>query len=217
MGTCEMLFASGTIATEKFGFRGWALALARLLGTVAGRLRRRGRTGLGRRCTPTIGATNPVLSVLLLAFFSTIGGPPISLARPSSPPAASCGTALGATVSGLRVCGMKGLLATLEQTMPLPRLTSTSSPLTGSSFAASLMWAQGSCELPTAKPRTRRSLAPLRGAFLDQDALVVTPLSKLRPSSRVSKSGGPVPLGKNPPITAWYPLHSNSGTLARCY
>jgi hypothetical protein len=38
--------------------------------------------------------------------------------------------------------------------------------LTGSRLTASLMWAQGSCELPTAKPRMRRLSAPLRGALL---------------------------------------------------
>src|SRR5208283_5539764 len=50
------------------------------------------------------------------------------------------------------------------------------------SLAASLMWAQGSCELPTAKPRTRRSLPPLRGAFLDHDL----PIGRLLPSNRTS-------------------------------
>jgi len=38
--TSKMLFAPGTIAAEKSGFRCWALALARLLSAVAGRIRR---------------------------------------------------------------------------------------------------------------------------------------------------------------------------------
>ena len=32
-----------------------------------------------------------------------------------------------------------------------------------------LIWDKGSCELPGPKPRTQRSLAPLRRAFLDHD------------------------------------------------
>ena len=168
----EMLFASGTIAAKKSGFRCWALALARLHRTLARRVRRRRETGLGCRCPQAFDATRPVLTVLGLAFFSTVGGPPILLAGPSSPPAPSFGAALGATVAGLGVCGVKGFLAALEQTVSLPRLTC---PLTGTSLVASLMWAQGSCELPTAKPRTRRSLPPLRGALLDHDPLSVVP------------------------------------------
>jgi hypothetical protein len=166
MGACEMLFASGAIAAKKFGLRCWALALARLLCAGAGRVRRGREAGLSGRCAQAFGATRAVLPALGLAFFSTVGGTPISLAGPSAPPATSFGTALGATVSGLRTRGMKGLLATLEQAMSLPRLTCA---LTGPGLAASLMWAQGSCELPTAKSRTRRLLAPLRGAFLDHD------------------------------------------------
>jgi hypothetical protein len=161
-----MLFTSGTIAAKKSRFRCWALALARLHHTFGHRVRRRRETGLGCRCLQAFGAPTPVLPILGLAFFSTVGSTPIPLASPSSPPATSFGTALGATISGLRMCGMKGLLATLEQTMALPRLTC---PLTGPGPAASLTWAQGSCELPTAKPRTRRSLPPLRGALLDHD------------------------------------------------
>ena len=44
------------------------------------------------------------------------------------------------------------LLASFEETESLPR---PASPLTGSRLWASWSWAQGSCELPTAKPRTR--------------------------------------------------------------
>jgi hypothetical protein len=163
MRECEMLFAPGTIAAKKSGFRGWALALARLDGALARRARRRARAGLSYLCSPVFGATRPILSVLGLAFLSTVGGLPILLAGSPSPPASSFCAALRATVSSLGMCGVKGFLAALEQTEPLPRLTC---PLTGPRLAASLMWAQGSCELPTAKPRTRRSLPPLRGALL---------------------------------------------------
>jgi hypothetical protein len=169
-----MLFASGTIAAKKSRFRCWALALARLHHTLARRVRRRKEACLGCRYPSAFGATRPVLPVLGLAFFSTVGGPPILLAGPSSPPASSLGAALGATVSGLGMCGVKGFLAAFEQTVSLPRLTR---PLTGPSLAASLMWAQGSCELPMAKPRTRRSLPPLRGAFLDHDLPIGRSLS----------------------------------------
>ena len=130
----------------------------------------------------------PVLPVLSLAFFSTVVGPPILFTGPPSPPATSFGTALGATESGLGMCGVKRLFATLEQTMSLPRLTC---PLTGTSLVASLTWAQGSCELPAAKPRTRRSLPPLRGAFLDHDIPRCRfPLSNLRPSATRPSQGG---------------------------
>ena len=95
-----------------------------------------------------------------------------SAGSPASP-ATSGRAALGATVPGLGMGGTKVLLASLEQTRSLPRPTC---PLTGPSLAASLMWAQGSCELPTAKPRTRRSLPPLRGAFLDHDLPIGRPL-----------------------------------------
>ena len=94
-------------------------------------------------------------------FSRPLVGLSILLACSSSPPASGFAPALGAAVSSLGTCGTKRFLAALEQTPPLPRL---SCPLTGSRLAASLMWAQGSCELPTAKPRTRslwlRSEAP---------------------------------------------------------
>ena len=168
-----MLFAPGTIAAKKFGSRCWALALARLHRTLGRRVRRRRETGLGCRCPQAFGATRPVLTVLGLAFCLAVGSPPILLAGPSSPPAPSLGAALRATVSSLGMCGFKGFLAALEQTVSSPGLTC---PLTGTSLVASLMWAQGSCELPTAKPRTRRSLPPLRGALLNHDPPIGRPL-----------------------------------------
>jgi len=168
-----MLFAPGTIAAKNFGFRCWALALARLLRTLGRRVRRRRIAGLGCRYPQAFSPTRPVLAVLSLAFCPTVGSPPIPLAGPSSPPESSLGAALRATVSGLGMCGVKGFLAALEQTVSLPRLTC---PLTGISLVASLMWAQGSCELPTAKSRTRSFLPPLRGAFLDHDPPIGRPL-----------------------------------------
>ena len=105
-----------------------------------------------------LSAPRPILPVLGLAFLSTVDGLTIPLAGSSSPPASGCGLALGAAVSSLGTCGKKVFLAALEQTQPLPRLTCC--PLTGSRLTASLMWAQGSCELPTAKPRTRGPTCP---------------------------------------------------------
>jgi hypothetical protein len=159
-----MDFAPRTVADRKIGTCRWALALARRYSSLARRIGRRGEARLSGRCPQALGATRPVLPALSLAFFPTVGGLPILSAGTSASPATSGGAALRATVSGLGMGGAKVLLASLEQARSLPRPTG---PLTGPSLAASLMWAQGSCELPTAKPRTRRSLAPLRGAFLD--------------------------------------------------
>ena len=156
---------TGTIAAKKSGFRCWCWP---------SRGARHIRTSCPASKRDWPGLT-PCASVRRDETGTAGSGPGVFLDRwqsadiaagPSSPPATSFGTALGATVSGLRMCGVKGLLATLEQTMSLPRLTC---PLTGPGLAASLTWAQGSCELPTAKSRTRRLLPPLRGAFLDHD------------------------------------------------
>ena len=163
MRACEMLFAPGTIAAKKSGFRGWALALARPDIRRARRVRRRLQAVPNSLCSLAFSAPEPVVPVLRPAFLSTVDGLSILLAGSSSPPASGFYPALGAAVSSLGTCGTKRLLAAFEQTQPLPRL---SCPLTGSRLAASLVWAQGSCELPTAKPRTRRLSAPLRGALL---------------------------------------------------
>ena len=53
-------------------------------------------------------------------------------------------------------------------------------PLDRPRLAACLMWARGSCELPTAKPRTRSFLPPLRGAFLDHALPGRSPPSKFK-------------------------------------
>jgi hypothetical protein len=187
---CEVLFAPRTIAAKKIGIRRWALALALPRRAFARRVLCGGERRLGLGCPSAFGAARSVPPALSLAFFPTVGGSPILLAGTSSPPASSLGAALRATVSGLGMCVAEGLLTSLEETPSLPRPTC---PLTGSSLAASLMWAQGSCELPTAKPRTRSSLPPLRGAFLDHAPLIGRPLpSKLttiRPRFQATRVG----------------------------
>jgi hypothetical protein len=158
-----MLFAPGTIAAKKSGFRAWALALARPDIGRALRVRHRLQAVPNLLCSLAFSAPGPIPPVLGLAFLSTVGGLSIPLACSPSPPASGFEPARRAAVSGLGTCGTKRFLATFEQAEPLPRLTC---PLTGSRLAASLIWAQGSCELPTAKPRTRSSIPPLRGALL---------------------------------------------------
>ncbi len=149
-----------------------------------------------------------------MAFCSAVVSPPILLAGPSSPPASSLGAALRATVSGLGMCGLKGFLAALEQTVSLPRLTC---PLTGTSLVASLMWAQGSCELPTAKPRTRRSLPPLRGALLDHDPLSVAPCNPTYAHQGGIPSKVPGYQSLQPTDDSLVSVRSKSGTLVDCY
>src|SRR4051812_26160114 len=105
----------------------------------------------GRRLRPLCAAT-AIPSALGLTLFPAVGSLTILPAGVSSPPSPGRGPTLGATVSGLGVGGLKELLAPLEQT---PSLSRPTSPLTGSKIAASWMWAQGSGELPTAKPRMR--------------------------------------------------------------
>ena len=162
-GRREVLIAAGTIAAKKFGLDGWALTLAPQSRTRARRVRRRGERflGLGGCCPTTLGTATAIPLALGLTFFPTFGSLLILPAGSSSPPSPSLGSALGATVSGLGVGGSKGLLASLEQTSSLARPTS---PLTGARIAAVWIWAQGSGELPTAKPRTRGPLysAPRR-------------------------------------------------------
>ena len=160
-GTHKPLFAARTLAAKKFEFACWALTLADLRRTHAGRFRYRRELYLGLGGLPAFRAATSIPLALILPFLPPIRSLAILPAGPSLPPSPSRGLALGATVSGLGVGGTKGLLAAFEQTRSLPRPTS---PLTGTRNAASWWWAQGSCELPTAKPRTRspdlRSEAP---------------------------------------------------------
>jgi len=174
-GEREVDFAPRPVAARKIRICRWALALARRHRTLGRRDWRRRAACLGCRCPQALGATRPILPVLRLAFFPTVGGLPILSAGTPASPATSSRAALRATVSGLGTGGMKVFLASLEQAWPLPRPTC---PLTGPNLAASWMWAQGSCELPTAKPRTRSFLPPLRGAFLDH----ATPCGNFPPS-----------------------------------
>ena len=158
---CEVLFTSRTVAAKKSQIVRWALTLGRRRSTSARRVRPCGigRPGFGR--TPALGAAAPVTPALVPAFLLAVGRPPVLPAGLPPPPPTRRRAALGATVPGLGVAGSEGLLAPLEQTTSLSRPTS---PLTGLTFAASWIQAQGSCELPTAKPRTRSPLcsAPRR-------------------------------------------------------
>jgi hypothetical protein len=150
------------IAAKKFSRVGWALALAVLHRTRAPGLRRRDGGFLSFSRLPTLRAALSIPLALLPAFFPTTGRLAILPSRFPSPPQPGCGLALRAAIPRLGMGRVKGLLASLQQTLSLPR---PMCPLTGPFGAASWMWAQGSCELPTAKPRTRSPIAPLRGAF----------------------------------------------------
>jgi hypothetical protein len=112
----------------------------------------RGGGSLGLGLAAALGAATPVSPALLPASLLAVGRLPVLPAGAPSPPPARRRATLGATVPRLGMGGSKAFLAPLEQTPPLSRPTS---PLTAPRFAASLEWAQGSCELPTAKPRVR--------------------------------------------------------------
>jgi hypothetical protein len=154
----EVFLAPRPVAGKKFEAVRCALTLARRCRTVARRVGRRGISRLGSCRTSSLGAAAPVPPALVPALLLAVGGPPVLPAGPPLPPPPRRGAALGATVAGLGVGGSKGLLTPLEETPPPSRPTS---PLTGPGLAASLEWAQGSGELPTAKPRVR---SPSRSA-----------------------------------------------------
>lgn len=158
---CEVGFTPRTVAARKSGIVGWALALAPRLRTSARGVRPRGTGRLGFGRSPALGAATPVPPALAPTVLLAVGRPPILSAGPPAPPPPRRRATLGTTVPGLRVGRSEGLLAPLEQTPPLSRPTR---PLTGSRWAMSLEWAQGSGKLPTAKPRTRSPLcsAPRR-------------------------------------------------------
>jgi hypothetical protein len=193
-----MHFTPGPIAAKKCGFRGRALALARLDTRCPLRVRRRLRAGQSCLCSLAFSAPGPISPVLGLAFLPTVGGLSIPFGCPSSPPALGFEPAFRTAVPSLGRCGTKRFLAALEQTQALPRL---SCPLTGSRLTASLMWAQGSCELPTAKPRTRRLWLRSEALYLP-----VPVISKLRSLGFVSKPHCWMPITCKPPIAAWYPV-----------
>jgi hypothetical protein len=150
-GACEVFVAARAIAGKFRGFFSWALTLALRSQILRGRV---GVVRLGRRDfgVPALGAAAPIALVLGLSPGAAVGGLTIALGGASLPPPPRRGLALGATVSGLGVGGSKALRASLEQTLSL---AGPMSPLTGARIAARWRWAQGSCELPTAKPRTR--------------------------------------------------------------
>jgi hypothetical protein len=152
-----VVLAPGTIAPEKSGFVGCALALAGGCRVCARGVRPRGNGRLGLSHTPLLGAATAIPPALVAAFLLAVGRLSVLPAGPSPPPPPCRRAALGATIAGLGMCRPEGFLAPLEQT---PSLSGPTSPLTGSRCAASLGWAQGSGELPTAKPRVRSLLHP---------------------------------------------------------
>jgi hypothetical protein len=168
-GAYKPLVAAWTFAPEKFAVPCWALALAGLCRTGVGGFWRERKRQLGLSGLPTFGAATSIPLALSLPFLSPIGGLSILPAGAASPPSPSGGPASGTAISGLGMSGMKRLLTSLEQTRSLTRPTS---PLTGARFAASWCWAQGSCELPTAKPRMRSPYLRSEATSLINSALV---------------------------------------------
>jgi len=152
---CEVFFTPRTIAAKKPGTVGWALTLGRLDLALTWRVRlcEIGILGLSR--SPALGAATPVSPTLIPAFLLTVARPPILPAGLSPPPSPRRRATLGTAIPGLRVCRSKELFTPLEQTPSLPRPTR---PLTSPRFVASWIRAQGSCALPTAKPRARSPL-----------------------------------------------------------
>ena len=167
-------------------FVGRALSLARLHRVLARDIvRRTGCPGLGLGLAASLGAAAAVPAALSPAFLLAVGCSPVLSAGSPLPPPSCRRTTLGATVPRLRMGGSKGLLAPLEQAPALSRPTSS---LTNPRFAASLEWAQGSCELPTAKPRVRSPFysAPRRLYLYPRPSWSILP-STVRPIQRASK------------------------------
>jgi hypothetical protein len=165
----EVLVTAGTIAAKKFGIPGWALTLAGLRRARAARIRCRREHFLGSGGLPTFRAATSPPPALSLPVFPSLGGLPVLPAGAPLPPAPRGGPALRAAIASLGMGGMKGLLASLEETPSLPRPTR---PLTGPGIAASWCRAQGSGELPTAKPRARSPYLRPEAPFRIDSALV---------------------------------------------
>ena len=161
-GASEVHFAARDARSKIIRIRSLVLTLADWGRTCAGGVRRLGKRRLGFGCACRRSAQRHRYCRLWAWRFSRPSGVCryCRLAR-LLPPSPSRSPTLGATVSSLGMGGSKRLLASFEQTRSLTRPTS---PLTGTRLAASWYWAQGSCELPTAKPRMRSPYAPLRGA-----------------------------------------------------
>ena len=147
-----MLFTPRPIAARKTGIVGWALALAGGCRVVARAVRPRGNSRLGLSHTPSLGAATPISPALVAAFLLAVGRPPVLPVGSPLPPSPCRRAAFGTAVPSLRMSRSEGLLTPLEQTPPLSGPTR---PLTGSQRMASVEWAQGSGELPTARPRAR--------------------------------------------------------------
>jgi hypothetical protein len=212
---CEVRFAPRTVAAKKSGFLRCALTLAPLRRTLAWGIGHRGVGCLGFGLAATLGAATAVPPALVPAFLLAVGRPPVLSAGSPSPPPTCRRATLGATVPSLRMGGSEESLAPLEQTPPLSRPTS---PLTGPRLAASLEWAQGSCELPTAKPRVR---SPLRSAprriVLSPRPSWSNPHSTVRPIRPASKRQQREPPRRNALISVWHPSRRKSGVLAHRY
>jgi hypothetical protein len=183
-----VVFAPGPVAGEKSGFVGCALALA-------GHGHRIGPWGVGRLSpgrTPLLGAATAVPPALVPAFLLAVGGVPVLPRGTSSPPPPCRRAAFGATVTGLGVGRPEWLLAPLEQTPPLSGPTS---PLTNSRPAASVEWAQGSGELPTARPRVRSPLhsAPRRLVSSDRPSWPIPSLYPTADPPAIQQARAPSP------------------------
>jgi hypothetical protein len=157
----EVLVTPRTVAAKKSGIVAWALALGRRDFVFPGGVRPRGIGILGLGRSPPLAATRSVPPALRLAFLLSVGRPPIPSSRLAAPPPPRRRAALGTAVPGLGMGRSEDLLASFEQTLPLSRPTR---PLTSPRLVASWIRAQGSSELPTAKPRARSLLcsAPRR-------------------------------------------------------
>jgi hypothetical protein len=177
---------------------------------------------LGFGLTSAFSAATSVPAALMPAFVSAIGRGAVLPAGSSSPPPTCRRATLGATVPSLRMGGAEELFAPLEQTAPPSRPTS---PLTDPGLVASLEWAQGSCELPTAKSRVRspyysaprRLYLSARPSWSIRHSTVrpIRPPTKHLTGSHSPKRThfGPVPSSP----TNWYPPRPLPTFFNRCH
>jgi hypothetical protein len=213
-GAYKPHLAPRTLAAKKFQFMCWALTLAGLRRTRTGGFQRLRERCLGFCCLPTKRASASIPLALSLAFHSTMRGLAVLPAGPPAPPSPSRGTALGAAISGLGPGRAKGLLASLEQTRSLTR---PASPLTGPRLAASWYWAQGSCELPTAKPRMRSSYLRSEAPFRSRQPSWPIPTIQLKADTADLQAVPRGPPHRNSEISDWSPSHRKSGALEDRY
>jgi hypothetical protein len=136
---CEAFVRARTLREKNGEIRGWMVTLAALLWRHLSRHRGSGKrhlrlSRLGLSWLPTLGAMAVIPLTLvppLLAFFKVLA---VLLAVAFLPLSVSGFTALGATISTLRISGAKRLLTSLEQPRSPPRMVS---PLISPRFAAS--------------------------------------------------------------------------------